>query len=54
MANSTYPCGTCGGGGLVPSANCRCGNGNVHTCSPRTCPRCGGSGWLSSSRKAGK
>jgi hypothetical protein len=48
MPNSTYACGTCNGGGLVPASNCNCSNGNVHVCSPQTCPSCGGAGWKTS------
>jgi hypothetical protein len=38
------PCGTCGGGGLVLPPDCRC-KGLGHTCAPRVCPACGGSGY---------
>lgn len=50
MPNHTYACGSCGGGGLVPATNCQCKHGSVHTCSPRACPRCNGTGWLKGGR----
>ncbi len=36
-------CPGCGGGGAVPAVGCAC-TGPGHTCTPRTCPACGGTG----------
>jgi len=41
--NRTDQCPECSGGGLVPPRGCTYG-GNVHTCTPAICGRCGGSG----------
>ena len=41
MPDSTKPCGTCKGGGLVSAVNCTC-PGPGHTCTPRPCPDCRG------------
>jgi len=49
--NSKDRCPGCGGGGLVPAAECTC-EGSTHTCIPAICNVCGGTGLLGAGRAA--